>query len=332
MRRMKALTIFLLPWLQDLGARALDDGSALLHKDFHVHSPAASARLLPLTPSQAFAELWHRTALRADRHLQTFEVKMEAERKELQALKDYLEKVHSNFGKHSTIFAQLRGLLPGGTPDEEDRAMGAKFLGLLKDEAFSKELLRAFNSAGKSIASYVERTGRSVADLHLKSANSTEENLGVLIGKFFKVQQHIFRTMTEKMDNDLDKVLLVLPSNYSFLADAAGSLLKQLASSTHEHVAHQIKRMTDSNGTEFCGNYDTVLTTEVLPLMNDTLQAVSHLEAFAQSTVPEVMPVVQKLSKQAADISRGALAAVSKESQKWSDQLCSLILAAAPMS
>lgn len=336
---MKALLIFLIPWLRCLRVTAFEllstdvdafDGSVLLHRDMQLHSPAVGR--LPLSPSAAFSELAHRAVLRAGHHLQGFESKLEAERKEIEALRLYVEKVLNNFGKRDSIFGELRGLLPAGDLAEEDREMGVKFLALLRDEAFAKAMHAGVQEMGRALAAFSSRTEKRVSELVTASASSSEAELPQLINKFFGVQQHIASTLVEKMETGVQQVLFAVPEEYSFVATFAGSLIKQLVNATNERVAHDVELIAKTNGTRFCGELDLMLTDQVLPLANDTMHGVSLVETFAQSNIPDVVPVVQKMTKQVTGIAGSVLASLARDSRAWADQICSLIVAASPAS
>jgi len=336
---MKALRIFLVPWLPTLGAAVpgtdcagLDafDGSVLLHRDLQLHAPAIAH--LPLTPSEAFSELAHRAVLRASEHTQTFETRMEAERKEIQALREYLEKVYQEFGKPGTFFGELHGLLPAGPAGDADRKMGERFLVLLRDDAFAKALHTGVQDVGRAVLSYSSRTEKRVQQLLLSSANTTEEQLPQLINSFFLAQQHIVSTLVEKMESSLQKVLFAIPEEHSYIQLAAGPLLKELVDRTSKRVAREVGQITGTNGTSFCAGADAELVEQVLPMMNATVRAMPALEAFAQSNMPDVAPAVKKVVKQLTEVSRPALASLQKQARGWTEQVCSLVAAASPAS
>lgn len=323
---MKALSILFVPWLRCTGAVSLIDRSSLLAHDLDTVPAAASGKILPLDPSQALAELVHRAVTRAADILQDFETKMEEERKEVVSLKEYSQQVEKNYGVKGSLFGEVKGFMPVGQMDEGDKKMATKLLGLLKDEAFAKALKHGMTSAGKSLQTYFTRTQKAMADVRKRSANMTESQLAAQINSFFEMQQHVIGNIVDKVQDDLMKALLAAPDEYRYLAGFAGPLMKQFANTTNDRVALHVQRIIASNGTVFCDEVDDMLSKQVLPLMNDTVSAVPTLELHAKAIMPEVLPEVQRISKQVSEIFSSILTSLTKEGAKWSEQLCSLVV------
>mmetsp|Transcript_7459 Transcript_7459/g.17677 ORF Transcript_7459/g.17677 Transcript_7459/m.17677 type:complete len:336 (+) Transcript_7459:108-1115(+) len=332
---MKAFALKLWPWfaISFVSAANLDfdtfDGSAFIHRNMHVLTAASSS-----SPNAAssLSQLAHRLVLKASDRLQNFETKLEAERKELQQLRDYVGKVRKTFGHRGTLFSKLHGLLPAGQSDEADRMIFVRLLGLLKHREFAKVFYTAISDIGRAVAAYTMRTDKRVDDLVLASANTTEQELPQLIKKFFLVQQHIVSGVINKMEYSFQRVLLSLPEDFNFLAGAAGPLLKQLGDTAEARVANETQRIVNSNGTQFCGVLDVMLIQQVLPMVNQTVNFMPMAEIFAEENAEEVSGEVKKIVAKLKDISGSLLTSLKKQANVWTEKVCGLIgvVAAAP--
>jgi len=305
------------------------DGSVLLHRDLQVLKASDD---LPLAPDAAFTALAVRAVQTAGQHLQTFESKLEGQRREFHALREYLQKVQSKFGQHGSLFSDMQGLVPTGALDEADKSTGKKLLGMLKDDAFSQALHRSVHELDHALDSYSQRTDKHLSSLLLTSANTSEAELPRLINKFFAAQQHVIATVVERVQAALEKALEALPSEYAYVPVVAGPLLKQLSNYTNEQVARSVQQVADSNGTTFCEGMDAMLIDQVIPMLNETMLAMPTVELFAQSSVPAAASVMEVFVKELEDVSKTQLTPLRSKVRGWVDQACALMLAAAPTS
>eukprot|EP00420_Gonyaulax_spinifera_P028096 CAMPEP_0197897682 /NCGR_PEP_ID=MMETSP1439-20131203/42314_1 /TAXON_ID=66791 /ORGANISM="Gonyaulax spinifera, Strain CCMP409" /LENGTH=316 /DNA_ID=CAMNT_0043518325 /DNA_START=72 /DNA_END=1019 /DNA_ORIENTATION=+ len=289
--------------------RRVSDGAALIQSGLQPRSGDSSSPGL----HAAYAR---RGVQKFGEYLQRLEKTLEIERKAVQGVKDYISKLRSELGKHGTFLSETAGFMPAGKMDTIDVEVAASLLQLFRDAGFDKAVHTSVQDLGNAMTAFALRTEKRVTDLVVSSANATEKDMAPLIRGFFETEQHIVMGLIERIADDVRKLLVALPEEFSFIPGFLDPVLTRLVNETGKVVEERTKVIMNSNGAQFCGSMDEAIVNDVIPLVNQTLSVVPGLEGFAETHLPEVTPEVKKVIVDFATIS-GSVPALQKEIGIW---------------
>mmetsp|Transcript_50374 Transcript_50374/g.146156 ORF Transcript_50374/g.146156 Transcript_50374/m.146156 type:complete len:352 (-) Transcript_50374:144-1199(-) len=320
-------------------AAAAPDASALVQREVQLlHSEAELGPRNSLGPRYRLGPRYHRahlspqlartllnTAL-SQVHMQmiSHEDTLEEELDLGLRLRKYLSKLTSTLGRRGTLFAEVAGIFPTGQMDEADRGAAMLLLGLLRNKTFASALAGGLKAISGTVNAYRWRTEKRVASLVVASANATDQKLPQLVKDFFGNQHSMLRGFVKDVEKGLRSTLAALPSEYGPLTKIGGNMVSQLISHAQGVLANNTEAIVESQGGKFCDGLDVMMADELLPLANQSVAALSSVDAFAREALPEVANETAKIGKVVSSLSTG-LTLLHDESTSWIERICGLV-------